>query len=381
MPFALEVLQAKQGDCLILHYGTKAKPHYILIDGGPTGVYKNWLDPRLSELRGQDNQLELELVMVSHIDDDHIKGVLDLAAEMASQKEDGELPAYKVKRLWHNSFADIVGDDGDAAVLRPAVMAGVASSGDPVFMDVDDELVPVLANVPQGRELRQRAKALSWSLNSPFKKLAMLGTPVQTFKPDQSVKLTVLGPRADRVEALRKDWAKKIEKAGGPKIASEAEIAELLSDKSVYNLSSIIVLVESKGKRILLTGDARSDDILQGLKAIKLLKGGTVHLEVLKMPHHGSCRNIDASFLAAVTADHYVISADGKYGNPDTPTLELLTASRGADQYTIHLTNKKGQGGLEARLTGFFTKDAADNTRKYTVEYLEEGTSSFTIIP
>ena len=51
MLFTLEALQAKHGDSLILHYGKPKSPKMIVIDGGPAGVYKESLRPRLEELK------------------------------------------------------------------------------------------------------------------------------------------------------------------------------------------------------------------------------------------------------------------------------------------------------------------------------------------
>jgi len=50
MLFTLEALQAKHGDSLLLHYGKPKAPKLIVIDGGPAGVYKASLRPRLAEL-------------------------------------------------------------------------------------------------------------------------------------------------------------------------------------------------------------------------------------------------------------------------------------------------------------------------------------------
>ena len=36
-----------------------------------------------------------------------------------------------------------------------------------------------------------------------------------------------------------------------------------------------------------------------------------MHVDVLKMPHHGSDRNMDRAFLERITADHYVFSGNG----------------------------------------------------------------------
>lgn len=91
---------------------------------------------------------------------------------------------------------------------------------------------------------------------------------------------------------------------------------------------------------MLLTGDARGDYLLDGLAEQGLLDGqGKLHVDVLKMQHHGSNRNTEIGFFKQVTAEHYVASADGKHENPDRETFEMLVRARKkADRYKIHLT-------------------------------------------
>jgi hypothetical protein len=91
---------------------------------------------------------------------------------------------------------------------------------------------------------------------------------------------------------------------------------------------------------MLLTGDARGDDLLEGLEAAGLMQNGTCHVDVLKLPHHGSNRNVDRRFFQQVTAEHYVVSSNGdKFDNPDQDTLESLVAARkGGGPFTVYLT-------------------------------------------
>jgi hypothetical protein len=99
------------------------------------------------------------------------------------------------------------------------------------------------------------------------------------------------------------------------------------------------VLAEAEGKRILLTGDARGDRIIEGLELVGLLTpGGTMEVDILKMPHHGSARNMEASFLQRVRGKHYVFSGNGENGNPERGTLEMLRQGRPDGPYEIHLT-------------------------------------------
>ena len=51
MIFSLDVLRARKGDCLMLHYGSQDEPRLIMIDGGPRGVYEPHLKPRLEEIK------------------------------------------------------------------------------------------------------------------------------------------------------------------------------------------------------------------------------------------------------------------------------------------------------------------------------------------
>ena len=327
----LEALRAKHGDALLLHHGTKAKPRVIVIDGGPPGVYPDALKPRLLELRTEQKladatPLDIDLLMVSHIDEDHIAGVLELMQKLRDQ--DGP-KSWKIARVWHNAFDDILGNT-DASIASTG--GGLAPAS------FDDILAPegslVLASVGQGRNLRKAIDFFHLDGNDPFNGLVQRGhAPIKI----GNLSLTVIAPDKERLTALQTDWDTKI-KPILKKEGKKAEVAEFV-DGSVYNLSSIVVLVESDGKRILLTGDGRGDHTLDGLQKAKLLEHGKLHVDILKCPHHGSIRNVAKEYFETITADHYVISADGKFDNPDVATLKLISAARKDDKFTIHLTN------------------------------------------
>ena len=96
---------------------------------------------------------------------------------------------------------------------------------------------------------------------------------------------------------------------------------------------------DAGGKSILLTGDARGDKILEGLETIGALEPGkTMHVDVLKVPHHGSSNNLTRNFFERITADHYVFSGDGEHGNPEREAFEMLFKARGTAPFAIHLT-------------------------------------------
>ena len=358
MPLQLEVLQANDGDCLLLH----SNAGMILIDGGSSGNYKAVLKKRLEELRGKKPQLDLRLVMVSHIDADHITGILDMFRDLAERKSDGEDPRYRIASLWHNSFEELAGKSaGKAAAVESSVVGASLSGAVPKGLDWPVEAV--VASVKQGNDLRGFAKKLGVSVNPETKgelvKAPAKGKRIIKFGADLT--FTVLGPHEAELDALEESWEHTKSKKAG---ASAAAIAADYLNRTVPNLSSIVVLAEAKGakgktRRLLLPGDTGGDLILEGLKTAGLLdKKGAIHVDLLKVQHHGSNHSVDIDFFRKVTADQYVISGNGKHGIPHKDTLGWLSEARSGEEYDVFLTNRKGTNGLTKMLTTFLASEA-----------------------
>lgn len=359
MIFTLEALKAKHGDSLLLHYGEQSSPELIVIDGGPKGVYKQALKTRLDEIkesRFPNESLPIRLLMVSHIDDDHIVGVLDLTDELVNLHDAGRKLPYDITTLWHNSFDDILGNQPNAlfASLETAAMPAAIGGPMPSRFPLSRGGAAVVASVPQGQRLRQNARKLSLGINfgSPGLVLAP-ASGKKSVKMGSGLTFTVIGPNQQRLKNLQEEWDKQLARMKKVKAKEAAAIAAAFTDSSVYNLSSIIVIAQAGNRRMLLTGDARGDEIIEGLQKQSLMKGGTVHFDVLKVPHHGSDRNVSTDFFRQVMADNYVISADGKFGNPELATLKMISDARGKGTYRVYLTNK------ETRLESFYKRERA----------------------
>ena len=334
--FTLEALDAKYGDSLLLHYGDSTDPRLIVIDGGPATVYADALRPRLDAIqkaRG-GGQLEIRMLMISHIDLDHINGVLKLT-EALRKDQDAKRPLpFDILTLWHNSFDDLVGSAGATALSHGA--AAAAAFG---------ETGAIVAGVKEGRRLRQDADALAINMNSGFDALVQFDTKAKPLKIGGKLTFTVVGPRKPQLDKLKQDWKDKIGPILEKEKQKEAALAEAAKpDTSIPNLSSIVVLAAfgnaGAQKTILLTGDARGGYIVDSLREAKLLDAsGKIKVDVLKLPHHGSARNCTTDFLQAVHADHYVVSADGQNDNPDLETFDNLFGVRPTGPYTIWMTN------------------------------------------
>ncbi|MEA2328221.1 MAG: hypothetical protein QOE68_3180, partial [Thermoanaerobaculia bacterium] len=171
MTVKFEALRAQYGDSLMLHYGPDDDRQLVLIDGGPAGVWKDALKPRLDQLREErgldaNTALEIALMMVSHLDADHITGILELMRPLAENPNDPAL--YNVKKAWVNTFDDLTGEKpAGGASFGAADIANLPAS--PLGAALANTKSGIeLASVGQGRELRNMINALFLQNNQPF---------------------------------------------------------------------------------------------------------------------------------------------------------------------------------------------------------------------
>ena len=323
---ALDVVQAAFGDCLVVRYVTSRTTRTLLIDGGPSGTYPKHLRPWLMGLAPQVKRIDV--AVLSHIDNDHVKGLLDLFAEL--HETAGPMP---VGELWHNAFSVSAG----GADIAPRIREALATAGDGAMGM--KTLAGTLMGVGEGDALRASAVALGVPINARFGGEPILADGSSTLRID-GLRIDVIGPSTVTLEKLRREWVRWLERHGRD-VADGGVAAGVAADSSIPNLSSIVLLVRAARRSILLTGDGRGEHVVEGLHERGLLEpGGTFHVDVLKVPHHGSARNASEAFFRTVLADRYVISADGRYGNPDSECLRWIVDAADGRPIEIVSTNQ-----------------------------------------
>ena len=357
--FRMRVVQAEFGDCFLLEYGSAVAPRFLLVDGGPPDTWELHLESELAGIAQVGGALDL--VMLSHVDNDHIVGLLDLLARL---RADGAAPLIGVGGIWHNSFGRTVDVDGTLGPRLRAATMNAASVQSAVAVN----------GIAEGNALRLAAQALGIPLNAGFPgDLVCADDHPQPVLLD-NLKLTVVGPTRANLDELRAQWETWLA-AHEDAVADGDPQVMANSDRSVPNLSSIVVLAEADGKRVLCTGDGRSDHLLQGLGQAGLLDaGGAMHVDVLKVAHHGSDRNATRKFFRLVTADTYVLSANGKDDNPDLATLIWIVEEAGKQGRQIELFATNDTPSLRELVA---ERDPAVNG--YTLTVMDPGVHSTTI--
>ena len=319
----LHVVQAEYGDCLILESNTGKNSTTVLIDGGPYQTFEKHLKPTLQKLPIKG---KLDLVVLSHIDNDHIIGLLDLLEEIKDQRENGTKELVKISKLWHNSFNDLfqTNEDPNKLVKNSFLTLNFRSKEEQKKTESIIASI-IMKGFQQAGDLTSLIKSLKIPINPEFEKMILVEDVPKTVKFND-ITFRILGPTKKNLDKLRKEWKDWLNKK---KLNQNLEFGLLqILDKSIPNLSSIMLLVEAKKRQILLTGDGLSDDIIKILSRDGMLdKQGKYHVDILKVSHHGSDRNVSREFFNTVNADYYVISANGRDDNPSVDTLKWIIES------------------------------------------------------
>lgn len=246
----LHVIQADRGESLFLECGMP--PNYILIDGGYKMTYKD----HLQNVIMNNNINRLDLVIASHIDNDHIGGLLVM---LENRREGTKLIPND---LWHNTF-NRKRLEGIIYQLNDFLHSSNQDIQVPQFIESE------LTGIKEEIELREKAESLEIPINNNFpEKLVQLE---ENFQPrtdigKKNLFFYIIGPMKENLEGLENEWGKWFRRHKEEKII----------DQSPFNRSSIMVLIKAvedgNEKSILFTGDGRGDDILSGLEKKRLLE-------------------------------------------------------------------------------------------------------------
>lgn len=343
----LHLIQADYGDCLLIEFGEEKDTKYLLVDGGPSETYENNLMNVLSKLDQKGRKLDL--VVSTHVDDDHIEGLLKLFGGInynriirERQKKKGEESDVKdliqVEKLWFNSFAESISYSEEEILDAKETVQIIKTTLNPEMFDESTKAIA------EGDTLRGYADALGIPINpefnfQPISKENATNHPIIV----DGLDIYIIGPTKDTLVKLKTQWDEFICKYLADAKDKAIDLRGLrAADTRIPNMSSIIILIESNEKRILLTGDGVSQDIMTGLDKHNFLdSNGKLHVDILLAPHHGSRRNVTKKFFENITANKYVISAGFKHKHPSKQTLEMIIDSIDKEKgiVEIYLTN------------------------------------------
>jgi hypothetical protein len=317
------MLPAENGDCLLVEYGAPEDPSRVLIDCGArsaVGALANWITTKAP--RGH----EFELFVLTHIDADHIDGVLTLF----------DTPGFDVRfgDIWFNGWRQI------SRFL--SVKQGEAFSR--------------LLEDPRRRLPWNRAVTVAGD-ESPAPVVFPAGAAPPSYAMPGGLQLTLLSPGSNQLDQLAKHWGKVLRelnpakamlgRKAPPKPVKDPATLNLEAlastpgrrDTSVANGSSIALLAEFAGRAVLLTGDAHADVLVNSIKSLQRARGREgerLKLEAMKLSHHGSANATTSELLSMVDCRRYLVSSNGNiFYHPDREAIARVIL-HGGIRPTLH---------------------------------------------
>ncbi|AWM13902.1 hypothetical protein DI487_08525 [Flavobacterium sediminis] len=289
-----KVLKAYHGDCILIKHVKENCEVNILIDGGTASTFDYSLKKELV------NTKSIDLIILTHIDSDHIGGLIRFFKNSIIEK-------IEVKQIWVN-FPDII----------------EVSGGEKISFN--------------------QAKTLEKLIKVKMPKTEILNY-IHSGKDKINIEgfdINVVSPTKEILDDLYKNWP-KIEKIEKAKDISETNVSKnnntinrkalvelnkipFNPDKSVQNdlinASSISIILDCPDLKLLLLADSRPEVIEEYL--VKNYSEEKLKVDYVKVSHHGSKNNTSQKMLDYIDCDNYIISTNGGTAKHKHPSRETI---------------------------------------------------------
>ncbi|MGU7785058.1 ComEC/Rec2 family competence protein [Burkholderia sp. PU8-34] len=297
--FSVTALPALYGDSLWIEWGDESSPSVAVVDTGPPGS-TDALCRRLDLLREAGRKVKL--LVISHIDLDHIGGLHELV-----ESERVSLDLFE--EIWFNGR--------DQLAKPPTEKFGFK----------------------EGIALQERlATHPGWNKSFAGEVVSVDDTGALPSVTIDGLTVTILSPNPKKCEVLCREWDAAVE-AEREKERSAAEEAskprrEVFGrrpspasttqyDRSPTNGSSIALHLQFGTNTVVLCADAHPGVLVSSLKRIAAPASGV--FDLVQLPHHGSSSNVSKRFLESAPANNYLASSNGtKHDHPHVSSLDRM---------------------------------------------------------
>lgn len=307
--YEYEVLKVGDADAILIRHYINGEPFIILIDAG------NASDAAIikKHLENYYDSNYIDLAICTHPDSDHKDGFFDLL-----QDDD-----IKIERFWLTDPAQYL-DANDIKLYRNEENATKAVRK--IWQKSTD---PNLNLIDLALKKCTMVESVTDGVEHPILPISIVGPSDEYYA--EVVKIMVANYGIKTYEDSSKEAYDDAFKIDEDDIKSVIDSEE---DPSPYNASSLIILYEpGDGKRLLFAGDANTTSLQMMLNKYKWLR----NVDFLKVPHHGSRRNLNTSIIEDLSPKNSSISAAGNKKHHSGRLVYWL--AKYGDVYSTHICN------------------------------------------
>ncbi len=285
------VLPAFHGDCILIKtYDIEHNEFIVLIDGGTAQTFRYSLKEELKNISC------INLLILTHIDSDHIAGLISFFKSSL-------IDTINIDEIWMNN---------------------------PDLVEINNG---GLISVKQGDNFK--SLILEKKPDTKLSQISILNRLINR----SGIEFTILSPTPDIVNQLYERWEllrlqqdkKNISSVKNSYTQSLKELNALpfCPDKSinddVFNSSSISFLLKCPDISLLLLADSRPEIIVQSLIDIGVNEKNPLVVDYVKISHHGSLNNTSQRLLSLIKSNNYLISTNGGSADHQHPSRETIS--------------------------------------------------------
>ena len=344
----IQMLPAGSGDCIYIEF-TNAN-FRMLIDGGYVKTYQDFLKNFLIKLKKDGKRLNL--VIVTHVDDDHINGIKALLRENGTSENPNIIG---INEIWFNGLKQCIANrkmEQKMDLQTEIVLEDMA----PEIIIMQDENREENISYVSGSDLTELIQSGKYAWNFSVENGMVTNNQVVKFG---DVKIMILNPKPEILTRMGESWIKELKDKLRKVDVSQNKLYDAAfegfylneePDLDVYeenisytdaetdwtkqyienrkkeevdpkltNCSSIAFLIEYKGLELLFPGDCPIQYFEDKLPD---------EIEVIKLPHHGSAKNISVEFIKNKKVKYYLLSTDGtKHNHPAKSVIGNIIAN------------------------------------------------------
>lgn len=256
MSINISVQKAINGDCIWLRYGKDAKFN-IIIDSGP-GLFAKGFKFLIEKII--KNKEVVDLLIFTHIDDDHINGF---------RKSINSIDSKYIKQIWLN------GNPKHYYTNQPHSPKNIGSLVDAINKKGINLVTPIL-----GGNIKHIGDATITVLTPSYEDIINVSKLIESSMSHSKT----------NNYSLSLDDLKKLDR--------------YKPDESKTNKASISFIFSYKDKNIAFLGDAHAEDVICGLE--KYWNKDDIYM--VKLPHHGSKYNTSDMLLKSMKSKKFIIS-------------------------------------------------------------------------
>ena len=384
------------GDCVFILLRDEGAQYAIMVDCGK-------LEDDIEAFIREELAWKIDLLIVTHIDNDHIEGITELLKKPEVQvgkiifncyrrkgKAGRRLSVYQEEKLAtiKREIGYVVGDIVEHDVDARTAMTGLAATilENPAMKkawDADYSISGMCLNLEEWGSitfLSPTQKDLD-NLDHEFRHVLFDELNVDNTMGEWKKQEDLYEILLRYIQTQYPDTDARVEKATAGETTLEAELTRASKEPvntesiSTANKASLAFVWEKDGKKILVLGDANPDVVVEGLLEHYKEKSFPILFDAIKVSHHGSHYNTTTEMLRHADSAHYFFTGGTEGKRPSAEAIGrivLRELPEGVEKRILHFNYctsivKAIEKDKEIQKKYHFKVDTKDNEQRITV--------------